>query len=399
MASRGSPVARASAVAASLCLILAALILAALVQPIEAQDLARMRTRLQARLDSVAAPVGVPGITLGVTLDRDTGWGQAAGMADTTLGIRMTPGHLMLQGSVGKTYFGATALQLVGEGTIDLDAPVSTYLGHEPWFGRIPNGSTATVRDLMRHTSGIVRYELNPAFLEDLTAEPMRSFTPEERLSYLFDTDAPFAAGEGWEYSDTNFILLAMIVEEVTGRPAYAEIRERVIDAHGFDGTRPSDRPEIPGLAQGYAGPANPFGGFDEMVEAGRMVINPQFEWGGGGFASTASDLARWTWLIQEGHAFDRSLMAPFTDGVPAPLGPQAEYGLGVIMMTMAGAGRARGHSGFMPGYRTEAYWFEEGGFALALQINTSTRGVLSTSPLTMLDGLAVIVQEELGVR
>lgn len=375
----------------------AALAASLLAIPAAAQDRGALAARLQARLDSLVAPAAVPGMTLGVSLPDGSTLALSAGVADTARGQPMPADGLMLQGSVGKTYFGAVALQLVAEGRLDLDAPVSRYLGHEPWFDRIPNGRTATVRDLLGHTSGIVRYEFNPAFLEDLTARPMRTFTPEERLSYLFDTEAPFAAGEGWEYSDTNYILVAMLIEEVTGETAYAEIRRRILDPHVFSHTVPSDRPEIPGLVQAYAGPGNPFGGFDAMVDGGRLVINPQFEWGGGGFASSASDLARWIHAVQEGRAFDPALLEVYRTGRPAPLGPDASYGLGVIMMTLPAAGTAWGHSGFMPGYRTEAYYFPGGGFAVALQVNTSTQGALETSPLRMLDGLAAIVQEELG--
>jgi D-alanyl-D-alanine carboxypeptidase len=348
------------------------------------------------RLDSLASAPAIPGMTLGVAFDDGTSFGLAAGWADTTRHEAMTPEALMLQGSVGKTYFGAVALQLVGEGLLDLDAKLGSYLGEKPWFDRLPNARDVTVRQLMSHTSGIVRYEFNPKFLEDLTADPMRTFTPEERLAYLFDTEAPFPAGEGWDYSDTNFILVAMLIEHLTGNSAYDEIRTRILEPMEFQGTRPSDRPRVPGLAQGYAGPGNPFGGFDEMVAEGRLAINPQFEWGGGGFASTAEDLARWIRDIQLGQAFDPELLPQYRTGTPAPLGPDASYGLGVIMMQLP-AGTAWGHSGFMPGYRTEAYYFPDHGFALALQVNTSAQGAYPPSPLRMLGDLAALMVEELA--
>jgi D-alanyl-D-alanine carboxypeptidase len=351
--------------------------------------------QLQARLDSVARSGAIPGITLGVALADGTSFGLAAGWADTVLHVAMTPDARMLQGSVGKTYFGAVALQLVGEGRLDLDGRVADYLGHHDWFPRIPNAGDVTLRQIMSHTSGVVRYELNPRFLEDLSENPLRTFTPEERLAYLFDSEAPFAAGEGWEYSDTNYILLAMVIEEVTGNGAYDEIRRRILEPGDFRHTVPSDRPQVPGLVQGYAGPGNPFGGFDAMVRDGRLAINPQFEWGGGGFASTAEDLARWTWTVQEGGAFPRSLLEDFRRGTPAPLGPDASYGLGVIMMELP-AGTAWGHSGFMPGYRTEAYYFPKGRFALAVQVNTSAQGAFPPSPLRMLADLAGLVMEDL---
>jgi len=351
--------------------------------------------RIQLHLDSLIEHSAMPGLTLGVSPPEGPSLGFAAGVSDTTRSLEMSPEDLMLQGSVGKTYFGAVALQLVAEGRLDLDARLAEYLGDESWYDQLPNGADVTIRQLMSHTSGIVRYEFNPAFLQDLTAEPMRTFTPEERLAYLFGLEPPFAAGEGWDYSDTNFILVAMVIEDLTGNSAYSEIRQRLLEPLGLDETIPSDRPAVPGLANGYAGPDNAFGAFDATVRDGMLTFNPQFEWGGGGYASTTRDLAEWVKHIHEGRAFDASLLEEFRSGVPAPLGPQGQYGLGVIMMELP-SGTAWGHSGFMPGYRTEAYYFPEHGFALALQINTTDGGALSASPLRILDGIALLVTEEL---
>lgn len=350
----------------------------------ESDDLAR---RVQATLDSLVEAAGVPGATLGVVLADGRVLGFASGMADKARGEPMATGSVMLQGSVGKTYFGAVALQLVAEGLLELDAPIEGVFGEAPWLDRIPNGRQITLRQLMGHTSGLVRYETNPRFLEDLTAAPGRTFSPEERLSYLFDTRAPFQPGEGWDYSDTNYILVAMLIEAVTANTAYEEIRRRFLRPLGLNETVPTDTPRIRGIVQGYAGAGNPFGGFEEMVADGVMRLNPQFEWGGGGYASTARDLARWTHHVQTGKAFDTSLLDDFRAGTPAPLGPGASYGLGVIMMRLP-AGLAWGHSGYMPGYRTEAYHFPGLGMTLALQVNTTDQAV-RYSPLRMLSTLA----------
>ena len=96
-------------------------------------------------------------------------------MSDTARKERMRPDHLLLAGSVGKTLAAAVALQLVQEGTLDLDAKVSTYLGHEPWYARLPNAADVTVRQLMTHTSGVVRYEFDERFLQDLVKAPYRT--------------------------------------------------------------------------------------------------------------------------------------------------------------------------------------------------------------------------------
>ena len=350
---------------------------------------------VQVHIDSLTEHSGIPGLTLGLALPDGTSLGFSAGWSDTTAHREMLPSDRMLQGSVGKTYFGAVALQLVAEGRLDLEARLADYLGHEAWYDQLPNGRDVTIRQLMSHTSGIVRYELNPAFLHDLTQEPMRTWTAEERISYLFGMEPPFAAGEGWDYSDTNYILLAMAVERVLGTLIYDEIDSRLLEPLGLENTVRSDRPAVPGIVNGYGGPQNPFGDFDATVSEGRLVFNPQFEWAGGGFASTTEDLAVWVRHIHEGRAFDPALLDDFRTGVSAPLGPQASYGLGVIMMELP-AGRAWGHSGFMPGYRTEAYYFPDHGFSLSLQINTSDGSAIDRPPLLMLSELAAIVSEQL---
>ncbi len=193
--------------------------------------------------------------------------------------------------------------------------------------------------------------------------------------------NASFVPGEGWEYSDTNFILLGMIMEEITGRACYDLIQERILDPLGLKNTVPSSSRTIPGLDPGVRRPRQPFGGTDEVIlPDGRFVINPQFEWAGGGFASTPEDLARWARALYTGEAFDPALLPLMLEGVPARLGPGSRYGLGVIL-TDTPAGPSQGHSGFFPGYLTEMAYFPELDVAVALQVNTSVGRALGPVP------------------
>jgi D-alanyl-D-alanine carboxypeptidase len=137
----------------------------------------------------------------------------------------------------------------------------------------------------------------------------------------------------------------------------------------------PSDRPHIAGLSQGYAGPQNFFGGWDTMVGAdGRLMFNPQMEWTGGGVATTALDLARWARALYAGDVLDAATRAEMLRGVPARLGPNAAYGLGVILRPTP-LGASYGHSGFFPGYVTDMMYFPEHRLAVAVQVNTSAQG------------------------
>jgi len=329
--------------------------------------------RLRPVVDSLYGVSGYPGLSVGVAFVGGPALGIAAGWSDTTRRVALTPAHRLLQGSVGKTYAAALALQLVREGRLELDAPVSRYLGREPWFDRLPNARSITVRQLMNHSSGVMRYEFKDEFTRALSADPDRAWRPEELVAYVLGERAPFAAGQGWDYSDTNYIVLGMIVERITGRAYYEEVARRFLRPLRLHETIPSDRRVLPGLAQGYAGAGNPFGGTDAMIGAdGRFAINPQFEWTGGGMASTPRDLARWATELYAGAVLDSATRAEMLRGVPAPLGPQGTtYGLGVIVRPLP-VGVSWGHSGFFPGYLTEMMYFPQDRVAVVVQVNSS---------------------------
>ena len=124
------------------------------------------------------------------------------------------------------------------------------------------------------------------------------------------------------------------------------------------------------------------------MITDGRFAINPQFEWTGGGIASTSEDLARWAKALYEGEAFDGSLMPQALDGVPARLGRDVRYGLGIMLRPTA-LGMTFGHSGFFPGYLTEVMYFPDTKVAIAVQVNTSVQRSLGGSPTRFIMALA----------
>jgi D-alanyl-D-alanine carboxypeptidase len=345
-------------------------------------DAGGIRQQLQQKLDEWHKAGKFPGATLGVVLADGRSFGLSVGYSDRDAKTPMRPDDRMLAGSTGKTFAAATAFQLVGEGKISLDDKIEKYLGKQPWFDRIANSHDITIRQLMNHTSGLVRYEFKKEFTDYLTANPMKVWTPEERLAYLFDAKAPFEPGKGWDYSDTNYIVLGMIIEHVTGRKFYDEARRRLIKPLKLSDTIAQEGPVMKGVVEGYAGPGNPFGGEDAMIANGKFVINPQLEWTGGGWASTSEDLARWARSYFEGKAFPASLLPQVLDGVAAPmLGRDTKYGLCVIIRNTP-AGISYGHSGFFPGYMTDMMYFPDMKIAVAVQVNTSAPGSFGGKPL-----------------
>lgn len=157
---------------------------------------ANLQNKLQAKLDEFRKSGKFPGGSVGVCLADGNCFGLATGFSDRETKKLMKPSDLMLQGSVGKTYAAAPTLQLVKEGKINLDDKIEKYLGKEIWFSRLPNARDITVRQLMNHTSGLVRYEFKEQFTKDLTANPDKVWKPEVLVAYIFDTKAPFETGK-----------------------------------------------------------------------------------------------------------------------------------------------------------------------------------------------------------
>ncbi len=365
------------------------LLLAALLAPFSApaaQD--SLTTRVQAALDDYRATTSTPGAVLGV-IHPGGAITVASGMSDTARGLRMRVDDRLLMGSVGKTYVAAVALQLVRDGRLDLDAPAARYVGGQGWFDSLPDAAVITPRMLMQHTSGLVRYEFRPDFLETLTRDPDRVWDPRDQVRYLHGAAAPFRAGQGWDYSDTNYLVLALIIEAIVKRPVDEEIADRLLRPYALGATMPSDARLLPGVSQGYAGPQNPFGGRDAMFDGDRMIINPQFEGAGGGYAATAGDLARWGARYFTGEPFGDALLRQAATGVDAPaLGAGTRYGLGMILRDSTAAGPVRFHSGFFPGYRAEVRHYPASGVTVALIVNAS-HGRMRPSMAQWMDTLA----------
>lgn len=336
-----------------------------------------------ALLDSFRISGNYPGLSCAIEFASGEKFSIVSGFGDKEKQKPLQVNDRFLQGSVGKTYVAAIALQLVKDRKINLDYKVSHYLGDLDWYKRIPNAADITVRMLMNHTSGVMRYEFKDAFTKDLSANPDKHWLPEELLAYIIDEKASFPAGSDWEYSDSNFILLGMIIEEVTGKEYYDLLQKQILDPYKLKNTFPSDNRKLKGLATGYAGPDNPFGGKDKVIgEDGLFIINPQFEWTGGGVYSTTADLAAWGSLLYNGRVIDTATMIWYA--TPAKLGKNTRYGLGVIVRQTS-LGPAYGHSGYFPGYLTEMLYFPANGMCIAIQANSSDFKNLKVGLLRML--------------
>jgi len=323
---------------------------------------------------------GVPGVTAAVFLPKKwaTPVALARGYSDFEAKITMRPEDEMLAGSIGKTFFAAAALRLAARGKLDLDRPISAYL---PGFA-VPNGKIVTARMLLSHTSGYS--EFDERFMDDLIARPLATRDLNDWLGPI-QRNPPGSPGK-FRYSDINFMVLASVVSAAAGQSSYDLIREELLQPLRLKHTRPADRPDLPGLVPGYAGSKNPFGA-DKVMVKGRLIYNPQFEWGGGGFRSSSPDLARWIYAVRSGKAFPSKLWPEVSR--PVSVDEKGEgYGLG-IHINPTRVGTAYGHGGYIPGYFSWVRWYEDPGFSVAAQTNTSDDSRLKFNGYEVLDAIA----------
>jgi D-alanyl-D-alanine carboxypeptidase len=276
----------------------------------------------------------------------------------------------MFAGSVGKTFAAATALRLVERGELSLDEGIAKYLGGRPWFSRLPNGAQITVRMLMNHSSGLMEHVGENRFNKSLIGQPDKIWKPDDLVAFVLDRRPLFEAGKGFSYADTNYILLGMVIEALGEKTLYQRVDEWFLSPLKLQHTSPAVGRELPGLIQGYTGP-EPFAFPGEVVQNGQYVVNPQFEWTGGGFISTASDLALWGHHLYHGDLLNSASRAVMLQTIPMDDAHDSSVGYGLgVMVWQTVHGPAYGHGGIFPGYQTVVKHYLKYGITLAMQFN-----------------------------
>jgi D-alanyl-D-alanine carboxypeptidase len=198
---------------------------------------------------------GLPGIIL-LVKDPDGFYIGSAGMADIREGIKLQPCHVSKIASITKFMIGVAIMRLQEKGKLSLDDPVSKYLDHEV-LEEISNGDEAlTVRNLMNHTSGIYEVIEDQNFYLQVLNDPAKHWMQDDLLRYVYGKPAmfTFSPEDTAAYSNTNYILLSMIMEKAAGKPHNKVLHEEVIDFLNLEDTYyfwhdplPADR-----IVQGY---------------------------------------------------------------------------------------------------------------------------------------------------
>ncbi|MEU7610984.1 serine hydrolase domain-containing protein [Micromonospora sp. NPDC049204] len=320
--------------------------------------------KMQAALDDIAAAAAV-GVLAEVKNGADV-WKGASGVS--RLGTRRpVPAEGRFRaGSITKCFIATVVLQLAGEGRLTLDDTLQRWLP-----GILPDGSHITLRHLLQHTSGVFNYTNAASFravyrsAADIVRMRNRTWTPRELVTFVDDLPLQFQPGSSWEYSNTNFVLLGMVVERVTGAHYAAEVRRRILRPLGLRHTQvPGTNPFLAGVhPHGYL--AVEHDGVDHPVDI--TVFNPSVAGASGEMTSTAADLNIFFRALVNG----RLLGAAEQEQMKTAHATRRDYqyGLGLMTRSTLGGVRLWGHRGEIFGYYAESWTAEGSGRQLTVAV------------------------------
>jgi D-alanyl-D-alanine carboxypeptidase len=318
---------------------------------------------LDEALAAARAETRAAGALLYVDVPGRGAYSGASGVADLGAGTPLAPGAVVRVASITKPFVAVVAMQLVQEGWLVLDHSVEHWLP-----GLVPGGERITVRQLLAHRSGLPDY-LADGFVGRARRQPERVWTPRELVAEALRKPRPFAPGARWGYSNTNYILLGLIVERVTGNPLERELRQRIVAPLGLAGTElaPGGM-ATPELARGYVRGADYTG------------LNMSVAWAAGGLTSTAADLGRFAEAL-----FGGELLGPAALAELLAWGPTGgawgiadmAYGLGVMRRALPAPGVAAparlavGHTGALGGYRSAMWHLPASGVTIVVAMTS----------------------------
>lgn len=318
-----------------------------------------VEARLDVAVAAKLAEMGAPGVIVGISIPGEIDYVRAFGIADTATREPMAVDDHMRIGSVTKTFSGTAVLQLVDQGRISLSDPISRYVDG------VPNGDAITLDMLGRMRSGLFNYTddkiafLDPVYTESPKGPDAFPFTPQQLLDIAFSHPPNFAPNAEYEYSNTNTVLLALVVERASGMPFGAYLQQNIFDPVGLTQTSYPPNGAMPEpFAHGYT-PA-PDG---RTLDA--TFWNPSWGDAAGRIVSTYADQAVWARTVGSG-----SLLSPATQAArlsnTSEVVPGVDYGFALF-----NAHGWIGHNGDIPGYATVTVYLPERDATLVVMVNT----------------------------
>lgn len=238
--------------------------------------------KYQSLLDGITSS-GVVGITMSVYHPQTGMWVGASGKADLYNSVDMKPCNISRVGSTVKMFTAVTVLKLIEEGKLNLDDKISSYLQGD-LIDKIENADKATIRQLLQHSSGIYNYIQNLQFQTASTNDLIREWKAEDLLKYAYNQKSYFQPDEDIRYSNTNYILLGLLIEKIEGKPFYKVFEEKLFIPLGLTLTKfAAENPVPDGIVRGYIDlysnlqviESTYYSGWDYYTADGGLISNP----------------------------------------------------------------------------------------------------------------------------
>ncbi|MEO8664027.1 MAG: serine hydrolase domain-containing protein [Ignavibacteria bacterium] len=296
--------------------------------------------------------IKIPGAIIGVFMNGYEPYRTAIGVSDLSTNAPIRLDDKMRIGSITKTFTGTVVLQLVDEGMISLSDKLSKY------FPDFPNGDNITIDELGNMTSGIYNYSEDSTFGAALMSNMTKAYTPMELVDLSKSHPPYFAPGTSFHYSNSNTVLLGLIIEKLTGNPLQAEIQNRILNRLGMKNSTFELNSNFPDPhSHGYM-----YLDSTSTAPTDVTVADPSWGWAAGAMISTLEDVEKYAKPLATGELISKSSQeARLTWGKPfyPPTGAWRDEKLnyGFAIADFAGA---IGHNGGIPGFNSFMGYYPE---------------------------------------
>jgi D-alanyl-D-alanine carboxypeptidase len=339
---------------------------------------AATRAELDKALDAAFAQVNAPGVIVGVRVGNRT-WKASRGVSDTATNQPVALDEHTRIGSVTKTFTGTLILQLVDQGKLRLDDTI------EKWFPELRDANRITVRELGDMSSGIDSYTSNPTLVNEYLANPTRAWTPEELVAAGTSLGRRFEPGQGFFYSNTNFVMLGLIIEQVTNKPYPQVLQTKVLEPLNLCESSYPDTNRLP---------VPSWHGYTTQVSANGQPVDstnwsPTFAAMAGQIISNLDDVMTWAEAVGTGATLTRQTQDSRLQGNPASKSGVREYAFAI--------GKDNGwlvHDGDIPGFNSQLAYFPKDDITLIVLANSdmSVAGSTATAAPVIFTELAKVL-------
>ena len=317
----------------------------------------------------------LPGVMVGVRSPSGKEWFGTAGFADIQSGVSLDPCHLMMVGSISKVFTSTTIFRLQDEGKLSIDDLLADHLDG-PYMNEIEQAKEVTLRQMLNHTSGLPDYLDNDDLFFQALNEPFYQLTAEEKLEYAYDLKASHRPGTDYYYSNTNFVMLGLVIEKLTGKSLDQAKKEYIFDALQLTNAEVGtpDNP-IPTRA---ARPYFALNG-DKFIDLTAIEVSDAAT-GDGGVAISTQDLNRFIQALFNKELLSDASFDQMTNSLYVKPDGQEDFsdwpdessGLGIDLFHTP-YGDAYGHTGRIFAFNAMLFYWPESGATLSLAFNGSS--------------------------